>query len=56
MRLLERDHDLEALNGWLDTVAAGQGCVVLVFGEAGIGKTALLRQFAAKQSQARRVL
>ena len=56
MRLLERDHDLEALNGWLDTVAAGQGCVVLVFGEAGIGKTALLRQFAQNQSQAKRVL
>ena len=56
MRLLERDDDLEALNGWLDAAAAGQGCVVLVFGEAGIGKTALLRQFAAQQTRARRVL
>ena len=56
MRLLERDHDLEALNRWLDGVAAGQGCVVLVSGEAGIGKTALLRQFADKQDQAKRVL
>ena len=56
MRLLEREHDLEALNGWLDDVAAGQGCIVLVFGEAGIGKTALLRQFAQQQGRAKRVL
>ena len=56
MRLLERDHDLEALGSWLDGVAAGQGCVVLVFGEAGIGKTALLRQFTQKQGRAKRVL
>lgn len=56
MRLLERDHDLAALNGWLDDVAAGEGRVVLVFGEAGIGKTALLRAFAEGQGRARRVL
>jgi DNA-binding CsgD family transcriptional regulator len=53
MRLLERDSDLEALNAWLARVPTGGGRAVLVFGEAGIGKTALLQQFAAAQQDAK---
>ncbi len=49
MRLLERESHIQALNSWLERVSAGHGCAVLVSGEAGIGKTALLRQFAATQ-------
>ena len=44
--LLERADELGLLHGYAAEVAAsGRGQVVLVFGEAGIGKTALLRQF-----------
>ena len=46
MGLLERADQLGALHECAAEVAAtGRGRVVLVFGEAGIGKTALLRQF-----------
>lgn len=41
--LLEREDELEALAGVVDEAAAGRGRVVLVGGEAGIGKSALLR-------------
>ena len=44
--LLERSDELGVLHGLAAEMAAtGRGGVVLVFGEAGIGKTALLRQF-----------
>jgi DNA-binding CsgD family transcriptional regulator/tetratricopeptide (TPR) repeat protein len=44
--LLERADELGVLHGCAAEVAAhGRGRVVLAFGEAGIGKTALLRQF-----------
>jgi predicted ATPase/DNA-binding CsgD family transcriptional regulator len=56
MSLLERDYHLDALDGWLDQVAAGTGCIALVMGEAGIGKTSLLQHFAARQDKAARVL
>jgi DNA-binding CsgD family transcriptional regulator len=46
MRLLERDHPLAALRDRAGRAAEGRGSVVLVTGEAGIGKTALLRAFA----------
>src|SRR5690349_1204341 len=45
MDLLERERHLEALDGWLREVAAGQGRMVLVGGEAGVGKTALVGRF-----------
>ncbi|MGE3285767.1 MAG: AAA family ATPase [Pseudonocardia sp.] len=47
MRLLEREHPSDVLSGRAEQAAAGRGSVVLVAGEAGIGKTALLRAFAA---------
>ena len=47
--LLERVDELGVLHGCAAEVAAGgRGRVVLAFGEAGIGKTALLRQFCAE--------
>jgi predicted ATPase len=44
--LLERAEELAALNDRLDAVeASGRGHVVLLLGEAGVGKTALIREF-----------
>src|SRR5579864_4350819 len=53
MELLEREQCLADLEGWLGTALREGGCTVLVTGEAGIGKTALLWQFAKRQSSAR---
>jgi DNA replication protein DnaC len=46
MELLERASQLQALNSALSLVKAreGQGCIALVYGEAGIGKTSLEAQ------------
>jgi DNA-binding CsgD family transcriptional regulator/tetratricopeptide (TPR) repeat protein len=44
--LLEREDARELLGGSLDDAARGSGRLVLVDGEAGIGKTALLQSFA----------
>jgi len=46
--LLERESELAALAGALDEAAAGRGSVVLVTGEAGIGKTSLMTRFAER--------
>jgi predicted ATPase len=44
--LLERSDELGGLHGLAaDMAATGRGAVVIVSGEAGVGKTALLRQF-----------
>ncbi len=40
-----RTSDLEALQGFLDEVDAGQGCAVVITGDAGIGKSRLLYEF-----------
>ena len=53
MGLLEREQCLADLAKWLGTATQHGGCVVLLSGEAGIGKTALLREFARRQQQAR---
>jgi len=45
--LLERDGALSVLQAAFGGVVAGQGAVVLVSGEAGIGKTSLVRAFVA---------
>jgi len=54
--LLERDDTLTALNRAIGDAAAGRGSMVLVTGEAGIGKTALVRTFAATAAGGARVL
>ncbi|GAA4696464.1 AAA family ATPase [Pseudonocardia yuanmonensis] len=45
MELLEREQELAELEGALAAAAAGAGEVVLVHGEAGIGKTSVVRAF-----------
>src|SRR5512132_2353477 len=50
MDLLERDAHLEALDTWLEDAAGRTGHVVLITGEAGIGKTALVKAFRVRQS------
>lgn len=47
---------LEALEGWLDAAAGGHGCMVLAGGEAGIGKTSLVRAFCERHGADARVL
>ena len=44
--LVGRTHELASLCQALDTTAAGSGRVVLVEGEAGVGKSRLLREFS----------
>lgn len=53
MQLLERESNLATLNSLLEQVGGSHGRVALVSGEAGIGKTSLLRQFAAAHPHAR---
>ncbi len=47
MLVLERDEVLAELRRYLDEAAGGAGSLALVAGEAGIGKTTLVRTFAA---------
>lgn len=55
--LLERDEQLGALGAALTKVAErGVGLVVLVHGEAGIGKTALVRRFGGQADGSVRVM
>ncbi|MDK1481091.1 AAA family ATPase, partial [Sinorhizobium sp. 6-117] len=56
MMLLDREGPLEALLSAVRSAAAGRGSAVLLEGEAGIGKTALLREFAEHVDKGRRVL
>ena len=53
MQLLERAQCLADLATWLSTAAGTNGCIALVAGEAGIGKTALLQEFAQQQKDLR---
>ena len=43
-----REHELGRLNEFLDSSLKGQGQVCFVTGEAGAGKTALIREFAVR--------
>ena len=47
VRLLERDDELGLLAGVVGGAVGGRGCLVLVGGEAGIGKTSLVRAMRA---------
>src|SRR5580698_7233216 len=55
MHLLEREIYLDALNTGFAGLAQGSGCIALVSGEAGIGKTALIQEFTAERRKAARV-
>ncbi len=46
--LMERDAPLDALQGVLAQAGAGRGSIVVLGGEAGIGKTSLLQEFAQR--------
>ena len=52
LRLLEREEILEALDCALADAASGRVGMVLVAGEAGVGKTAAVRTFCARQAAA----
>src|SRR5262245_4495618 len=56
MELLERDSPLTDLAGCLNDAVAGAGRIVLIRGEAGIGKTTLIEQFLATHQAKTRVL
>jgi DNA-binding CsgD family transcriptional regulator/tetratricopeptide (TPR) repeat protein len=53
VRLVERRAQLAALDEHLSAAAEGEGRLVAVGGEAGAGKTALVRQFAADREDIR---
>jgi DNA-binding CsgD family transcriptional regulator len=55
MELLERSAFVEALRGFLREAAAGEGRLVFVRGEAGIGKTALVERFCREARPSARV-
>src|SRR5476651_1765545 len=54
--LLERDLDLNRLAAALEQASAGHGHIVLVSGEAGIGKTTFVEHFMATSAAKARVL
>jgi len=55
--LLERERELAALRAWLGAVREERhGRLVLIGGEAGVGKTALLRRFCDEQPRSARIL
>jgi DNA-binding CsgD family transcriptional regulator/tetratricopeptide (TPR) repeat protein len=53
MRLLERESQLAALHQYAREASQGQGRLVLVSGEAGVGKSVLLEEFAQDANDAR---
>ena len=56
MELIERGAHLAALGEHFGAAVAGHGRLVLVGGEAGVGKTSLVRAFAKEQAGKARVL
>jgi hypothetical protein len=53
MELLEREEYLANLTAWFSGAAEPDGCIALVRGEAGVGKTALLQEFSRRQQKMR---
>jgi DNA-binding CsgD family transcriptional regulator/tetratricopeptide (TPR) repeat protein len=53
MRLIERESQLAALQQYVREASQGQGRLVLVSGEAGVGKSVLLEEFARELDDAR---
>ena len=56
MDLLERDTEMAILDDALNRASKGSGLVALVLGEAGIGKTRLVREFVDRHQGEVRVL
>jgi len=56
MELLEREHPLSALTAALDQARKKEGSVVLISGEAGIGKTSFVDHFLASVGKPVQVL
>jgi DNA-binding CsgD family transcriptional regulator/tetratricopeptide (TPR) repeat protein len=56
MELIERSGYLDALAAQLAVAAAGDGRLVLVGGEAGVGKTSLVRVFCEERSGSARIV
>jgi DNA-binding CsgD family transcriptional regulator len=54
--LLEREDSLAALHGAYSAARAGSGGLMLVAGEAGVGKTALVRAFSDGANSSSRIL
>ena len=54
--LLERAADLDALDAAFDAATGSGGRLMLVAGEAGVGKTVLLRRFCARHAGTARIL
>lgn len=54
--LLERQAELQTLGAAVESAVTGRGSVVLVLGEAGIGKTSLVHAFLAAAAGRARVL
>jgi len=54
--LLERRNELDALRRAVSDTRTGRGCIVLVTGEAGIGKTSLIRAGIGRPSPEVRLL
>ena len=54
--LLERDSELDELHAAVQEATAGRGRVVLLHGEAGIGKTSLVNALRADPPDGVRVL
>jgi DNA-binding CsgD family transcriptional regulator/tetratricopeptide (TPR) repeat protein len=53
MRLIERESQLAALQEYAKEASGGQGRLVLISGEAGVGKSVLLEEFAQESKGAR---
>ena len=51
MKLIERDGFLDLLQTRFTAVAQGEGHCVFVSGDAGIGKTALVKAFCKQQQE-----
>src|SRR5215469_15272399 len=56
MALLERDHFFDQLSELFCKAITSNGCTVLISGEAGIGKTALVEQFVSQYARVARPL